>query len=103
MIDDAFAGLGAECNNGGVGACGDIGEIRCDPANPERTYCDLSVLPDANPDAPMPELCNNQDDNCDGIVDNSDPDDPERIVEDMVHLVDGGARFLDCSLRVLTT
>jgi formylglycine-generating enzyme required for sulfatase activity len=41
----------------------------------------------------MAETCNGVDDDCDGIVDNSDPSDPARIRDDMVEIVRGTTRF----------
>jgi formylglycine-generating enzyme required for sulfatase activity len=39
------------------------------------------------------EECNGIDDDCDGIVDNSDPSDPSRVRDPMVHVVQGGLDF----------
>jgi formylglycine-generating enzyme required for sulfatase activity len=46
------------------------------------------VLPDPAPNAgpDAAELCNGVDDNCDGVVDNSQPDDPHRVVDEMVQV-----------------
>jgi hypothetical protein len=91
--DDAFIELGDVCDNGEIGACRDVGEVRCDPDDPSVTACDLTVAPDPVPGAPFAELCNNEDDNCDGIIDNADPDDPHRVIDDMVHVTTGGLDF----------
>ncbi|MGD8861920.1 MAG: SUMF1/EgtB/PvdO family nonheme iron enzyme [Myxococcales bacterium] len=95
VVDDPWPELGQLCDDGGVGACGDGGEIVCDPDDDTRTTCDLSrppdPLPGAGPDAP--ELCNGRDDNCDGIVDNSDPGDPDRVIDDLVHIDRDGLDF----------
>ena len=93
VADDVFPGLGTSCDNGLLGACRDVGVIACDPADDSQTHCDLTALPDATPGAPSAELCNAVDDNCDGIIDNSDPMDPDRIIDDMVHVTHGGADF----------
>lgn len=93
LRDEAFADLGASCDNGARGACRDAGRIVCDATDTSRTRCDLSVLPDPVVGAPRAELCNGVDDNCDGIVDNSDPTDPARIRDDLVHVTRGGADF----------
>ena len=93
VADDPFDTLGDECDDGGRGACRDQGVIRCDPADASGTTCDLSALPDAVPGAPSAELCNDVDDNCDGIVDNSLATDTARIRDDMLHIVRGGLDF----------
>jgi hypothetical protein len=93
LRDESFEGLGTACDNGGRGACRDEGVIVCDPRDPTRTICDLSVPPDPVPGAPSPEVCNGIDDDCDGTVDNSDPSDPRRVRDDMVHVVVGGLDF----------
>ncbi len=94
LADEPFEALGGACDNGERGACRDAGEVRCDPMDPSRTICDLSVLPDAVPGAPFAvELCNGVDDDCDGTVDDATPGDPSRVVDDMVHVVRGGLDF----------
>jgi hypothetical protein len=74
-IDEAFASLGAVCDNGKLGACKDIGKITCDPADATKTKCDLSVKPDAVPGAPFAtETCNGVDDDCNGQTDENTGD-----------------------------
>ncbi len=91
--DDSFATLGDVCDNAARGACRDVGAIACDPADDTAVLCDLSALPDPAPGAPSAELCNGLDDDCDGVVDNSDPTDPARVMDDMVHVTRGGLDF----------
>lgn len=93
IADDEWPDIGQECDNGGIGACRDYGEKACDPLDPSVTFCDLSVLPDADPLAPRAEVCNGADDNCDGIVDNPDPVDPARVIDDMIHINHSGFDF----------
>jgi hypothetical protein len=93
QTDETFPTVGQECDNGLLGACRDVGERVCDPGDPYTTTCDLSVLPDADPAAPSAEVCNGVDDNCDGIRDNPDPADPDRVVDDMVHITHSGLDF----------
>ena len=93
LRDEAFADLNGTCDNSARGACRDGGVVRCDPADVTQTVCDLSVAPNPAVGAPSAELCNGVDDNCDGTVDNSDPSDPARIRDDMVHVVRGGRDF----------
>ena len=93
LRDEVFLELGNVCDDGGRGACRDVGVIACDPADPSATLCDLSALPDPVPGAPSMELCNGIDDDCDGVIDNSDPSDPARVRDAMVHVVRGGLDF----------
>ncbi len=72
LVDEWFTDLGEPCSDMGVGQCKDTGQIVCDPQNKATTVCDLSFPPDALP--PGPELCNGEDDDCDGFVDNALPD-----------------------------
>jgi hypothetical protein len=88
--DDPFTDLGQECDNGELGICRDGGVRVCDPGDPSRTICDLSVPPDPLGTATA-EVCNGLDDNCDGIVDN--PTGPDRVIDDMVHVTHGGSDF----------
>lgn len=91
QVDDSFASLGGTCDNGQRGACRDVGVVICDVADRSRTVCDLRVLPDAQPGAPSAETCDNLDDDCDGIVDNTTG--PGRVLQDMVHVVVGALDF----------
>ena len=91
--DEPFAELGNACDDGARGACRDVGAISCDPADASLTLCDLGALPDPVPGAPSMEVCNGIDDDCDGVVDNSDPTDPARVRDDMVHVVRGALNF----------
>jgi MYXO-CTERM domain-containing protein len=61
-IDENFM-VGASCVNTGVGACKRGGILACNVAG-TGTFCDAPVI------TPTPEVCNNIDDNCDGMVDN---------------------------------
>ncbi len=93
LRDESFDGLGDACDNGLRGACRDQGVIVCDPADDGRTTCDLSVAPDPVPGAPRAEECNGIDDDCDGVVDDSDPSDPGRVRDDMVRVTQGSLDF----------
>lgn len=93
VADDGFETLGNVCDNGMLGACRDAGQVACDPADPTTTTCDFSLGVDPVPGAPSAELCNRIDDNCDGVIDNADPSDPDRVLDEMVHITDGGLDF----------
>ncbi len=95
LVDEPWPEVGKECDDGSLGACRDVGMIRCHPVDPTRTYCDLTVLPDPVPGSgpAAVETCNGVDDNCDGTVDNPDPQDPKRVIDDMVHVVRGGLDY----------
>jgi hypothetical protein len=93
VADEPYIDLGQACDNGLIGGCRDVGVRVCNPLTRLDTVCDLSVLPDPDPLAPREELCNGADDNCDGIVDNFDPADPARVIDDMVHITHSGLDF----------
>ena len=59
--------VGEACDDGNQGICKSTGTYVCDPANLNgAAKCQYSVM--GKP--PAPEACNNQDDDCDGVVDN---------------------------------
>jgi len=58
-VDDGVPGVGAPCSTGLKGACA-VGTFQCQNGTPQ---CTATVQP-------VPETCNNQDDDCDGVVDN---------------------------------
>jgi len=64
-IDEAFPGLGGVCQ-AGVGACVRLGSTRCNAAG-TGTECG------AVPGAPATETCNQIDDNCNGMTDETFP------------------------------
>ena len=59
-VDEGFAGLGEACEVG-EGACVAVGRVVC--ADVASTRCDAEVR------APRAEVCNDEDDDCDGRVD----------------------------------
>ncbi len=79
VTDESFDTLGAACDDGALGVCHRKGTIVCDPADPSATLCQLPP-----PVSPGTEVCNNLDDDCDGVVDND-------VVYDMVPLPSAGA------------
>src|SRR5262249_46317193 len=60
-IDEGF-NVGAPCTNNGVGACRRGGILACNSAH-TGTFCDAPTV------TPTPEVCNNIDDDCNGLVD----------------------------------
>jgi hypothetical protein len=91
VADDPFD-VGEYCDDGRLGRCADGGERRC-TANKLTTECDLSLAPDPDPTAgpDTVESCNGRDDNCDGIVDNTEGD--KRVIDDMLHVMRDGLDF----------
>ncbi len=86
VADDFFGDLGDDCDDGNLGLCRDEGLVVCDPTDDSQTICDFDLGANPTPGAPFAEVCNNIDDNCDGVIDNSDPLDPARIIDDMVNI-----------------
>jgi MYXO-CTERM domain-containing protein len=60
-IDEGFM-VGASCMNNGVGICARGGILAC-RADGSGTFCDAPTVP------PQTEVCNNLDDDCDGMID----------------------------------
>jgi MYXO-CTERM domain-containing protein len=60
-IDEGFL-VGAACTNGQLGACRRGGILACKPDG-SGTFCDAPTV------APSPEVCNNIDDDCNGLKD----------------------------------
>ena len=60
-VDEGFAGLGDACS-AGVGACAAAGTMVCS-ADGQSVECSAVALP------PTPELCDGQDNDCDGDID----------------------------------
>jgi MYXO-CTERM domain-containing protein len=66
QVDEGFD-LGAICTNGGMGACTRAGNLVCAP-NGMGTVCDAPTVQGSQ------EICNNVDDDCDGMVDENAPE-----------------------------
>lgn len=61
-VDEDFLGKGMPCS-AGIGACAASGQLAC-TADQRALQCN------AVPGAPSVEVCNQRDDNCDGLIDN---------------------------------
>lgn len=72
QTDEAFVNKGAVCDDGEIGQCRDAGTFVCN-ATDDGVVCTAVDNPADNP--PPAESCNNFDDDCDGVVDESDPRD----------------------------
>lgn len=83
QVDEAFLNLNKDCDDGAAGVCLDPGKIRCNPSDPTKTYCDVSVAP--NPPDPSTETCNGLDDDCNGLVDDG--------VDQMVRITRNGLDY----------
>jgi len=83
-VDEVWP-VGQACDDGKLGACRDGGIVVCTDDH-KNTRCDLSVAPDAVPASA--EVCNDIDDDCDGIVDNATGD--NRVIDDMVKVERAG-------------
>ncbi|MCA9675938.1 MAG: SUMF1/EgtB/PvdO family nonheme iron enzyme [Kofleriaceae bacterium] len=81
-VDEAFPSKGGACADTGIGVCRGTGNYVCDPADTSALVCDIT-----SPGlAPSAEVCDNDDDDCDGTIDEDAPD-------DMV-AVDGGTFYI---------
>jgi hypothetical protein len=67
--DEAFVNKGAVCDDGEIGLCRDAGTFICN-ATDDGVECSV-VDDEADPPASA-EICNNEDDDCDGNVDETD-------------------------------
>jgi len=79
VTDESFPTKGDACDDGGIGICRGTGNIICDPSDNTQTKCDITS---PGQTALAQELCNNKDDNCNGMVD-------EGAVDDTVVVDDG--------------
>ena len=80
VVDDALVGFGRDCQTGAAGICAP-GVTQCvpdlsDPMNPTAAARCVAR------EAPADELCNGRDDDCDGEIDDGDPEAGEDCVAD---------------------
>jgi hypothetical protein len=93
-IDEPWPELGEPCDDGKIGPCRNGGAMVCTD-NQKASVCDLNLPPDAVPGAGPDaiEICNDVDDNCDGIIDNPDPLDPKHVVDSMLPVSHAGHSY----------
>jgi sulfatase-modifying factor enzyme 1/putative metal-binding protein len=81
VADDNEPLLGQPCDDGNLGICKGTGTYVCQP---DKTGIQCNVTTPGQPSAP--EVCDNLDNNCNGVPDDGAPD-------TMVHVVGGGMAF----------
>ncbi len=84
VADDGFPQIGTPCDDGKKGACKSSGVFACNANDPRSQVLSCHITSPGK--MSMPEVCNNIDDNCDGIIDNG-------ATDNMVHVVTGGMDF----------
>ena len=68
VVDEGF-NVGAACDNGLKGVCLGTGHIECDITDARKTVCHIDT-----PGQPSSaEQCNGKDDNCNGLIDENNP------------------------------
>jgi sulfatase-modifying factor enzyme 1/putative metal-binding protein len=83
-VDDAFPLVGKACDDGKLGICKSTGTYICDPADPAKKSVKCNLTSPGQPKTT--EVCNGEDDDCDGVVDNGAKD-------DLVHVKDATHDF----------
>lgn len=79
VTDETFPLEGTACDDGNIGACQGTGSFICDPMDPTQITCDIT-----NPgQMPGAEVCNDIDDDCNGLVDDGAPDDMVPVMDPM--------------------
>ena len=78
-IDESFGLKGTACDDGNIGACQGTGSFICDPMDPALLACNIT---DPGQTASA-EVCNDIDDDCNGMVDDGAPDDMLMIDDGM--------------------
>ncbi len=81
VVDEPFLLKGKPCDDGGIGACRGTGHYVCDETM-TGTICEITE-PGKDPE---PEVCDGQDNDCNGIID-------DNAVDTMVHVVTGDLDF----------
>jgi len=88
VVDEGQPNLGAACADAGVGVCQGRGTYQCDPMDLNGPA--ICVITQAG-QSPSAEACDDKDNDCDGVVDNTTG--PNRVIDSMTHVQFGSNNF----------
>ena len=89
LVDEGFPLKDTDCNNGEIGSCAVQGQWICDPSDTTATVCSVEGVPGP---PPANELCDGEDNNCNGITDENQDDAPSATLgvrDDFIHITRG--------------
>ncbi len=87
-VDEGQPNLNTACADTGIGECQGTGTYKCDNSNLNNPAVCMITSPGATAG---PELCDDKDNNCDGIVDN--PTGANRVIDAMTHVQVSGLDY----------